>query len=197
MIRRRHSDDERVPRHAGEPLAPRSDLAAWLAAEALGDDAAAEAALGSLFAALPPVAPPRGLAERVLAETVWAVEPTPAEIARGWWRAAAMLAGLAAATVLAGGALAPSFVALLDPAAVVAGAVEGILAAVRAVGGWLGTAAHLADVLPWLGSAALLVVSSPQGVAAIIAGAALVALAIKVLHQVLERDRRLSYAEAS
>jgi hypothetical protein len=169
---------------------------AWLAAEAADDDAAAEAALGSLFAALPPVEPPRGLAQRVLAETVWDVEPTSAEIARGWWRAVAVLAGLAVFTVLAGGALAPAFVAALDPAARVAGFVDGIFAAAHAVGGGLGLAARLVDLLTWLGSAAVLVATSPQGVMAMLVAAALVALAIKVLHQVLERDRRLSYAEA-
>jgi hypothetical protein len=190
VIRRRQRQDERARRRRED------DLVAWLAAEAADDDAAAEAALGSLFAALPPVAPLPGLAQRVLAETVWAVEPTLAEIARGWWRAVAVLAGLAAVTVLAGGALAPALVALLDPAATVAGALDGILAAAHAVGGWLGTAAHLADVLPWIGSATLLVASSPEGVAALVAGSALVALAIKVLHQVLERDRRHSYVEA-
>jgi len=43
----------------------------------------------------------------------------------------------------------------------------------------------------------LLVASSPQAVVALALGSGLTALAIKVLHQVVERDRRLSYAEAN
>lgn len=185
--------DARRERAEQEPLPA---LAAWLAAEEADDDAGAEAALGSLFAALPPVDPPPGLTERVLAATVWSVEPTPTEVARGWWRAAAVLAGLALATLFAGGALAPSLVALVDPAAAVAGTLESLWVIARAAGGWLGVAASVADVLPRLGAAALLVASSPEAVAALVVGAALTALAIRVLHQVIERDRRLSYAEA-
>lgn len=190
MIRRRVRQEERPRRQAED------DLAAWLAAEAADDDSGAEAALGALFSALPPVDPPRGLAQRVLRETVWAVDASPAELARGWWRAVALLAGLAVATVLAGGALAPSVVGRLDPAAAVAGALEGLLALAHAFGAWLGTAARLVDVLPWLGSTALLVASSPEAVAALAVGSGLCALAIKILHQVVERDRRLSYVEA-
>lgn len=191
MIWRRQRQEQRPRRQAED------DLAAWLAAEAADDDAGAEVALGALFSALPPVAPPPGLAQRVLRETVWAVDPTPADVARGWWRAVAVLAGLAATTVFAGGALAPKVVARLDPAAVVAGALEGLFAVAHAFGAWLGTAAQLLDVLPWLRSTALLVASSPEVVAALVVGSGLFALAIKILHQVLERDRRLSYAEAS
>ena len=201
MSWRRHRDDGRAGRrgdgaaHGG--AAHGASLAAWLAAETADDDAAAETALASLFAALPPVAHPPGLAERVLAETVWAVEPTPAEVARGWWRAVGVLAGLAAVTVLAGGALAPSLVALLDPASALAGVFDGAVGLLAAFGGWLSTAARVADLVSWLGATTLLVASSPQMASALGAGAALVALAIKVLHQVLERDRRHSYAEAS
>lgn len=191
MIWRRQRQDERPRRRADE------DLAAWLAAEAADDDAGAEAALGALFAALPPVEPPPSLAQRVLRETVWAVDPTPAEAARGWWRAAALLAGLAAMTVFAGGAVAPSVLVRLDPAAAVAGALERLLAVAYAFGDWAATTAHLLDVLPWLGSTALLVASSPEVVAALVAGSGLCALAIKILHQVVERDRRLSHAEAN
>lgn len=191
MIGRRQRQEERTRRRAED------DLAAWLAAEAVDDDAGAETALGALFSALPPVEPPPGLAQRVLRETVWAVDASPAELARGWWRAAAVLAGLAVATVLAGGALAPSVVARLVPAAAVSGALEGLLAVLHGFGDWVATAAHLLDVLPWLGSMALLVASSPEVVAAVVAGSGLFALAIKILHQVVERDRRLSYVEAS
>jgi hypothetical protein len=191
VIWRRQRQEERPRRQADD------DLAAWLAAEAVDDDAGAEVALGALFSALPPVEPPPGLAQRVLRETVWAVDATPAEAARGWWRAAAVLAGLAAMTVFAGGALAPKVIARLDPAAAVAGALAGLLAVAHAFGAWVATGVHLLDVLPWLGSMALLVASSPQVVAALVIGSGLFALAIKILHQVVERDRRHSYVEAS
>lgn len=191
MIWRRQRQADRHRRQAED------DLAAWLAAEAVDDDAGAEAALGALFAALPPVEPPPGLAQRVLRETVWTVDASPAELARGWWRAAAVLAGLAVMTVFAGGALAPSVIGRLDPAAAVSGALESLLAVVHGFGDWVAAAAHLLDVLPWLGSMALLVASSPQVVAALVVGSGLFALAIKILHQVVERDRRHSYVEAS
>jgi hypothetical protein len=195
VIWRRHTRDEPAHRRAEDASRVDARLAEWLGAETADDDEAAEAALGALFAALPPVDPPPGLAQRVLAETVWAVDPTAAEMARGWWRAAAVLAGLALATALAGGALAPGVVALLDPAGAVSGALDGIVALLAAAGGWVATAARLADVLPWLGTTALRVASSPEVAGGLIVGAALVALAIGVLHQVLERDRRHSYAE--
>lgn len=191
MIWRRQRQEERPRRQADD------DLAAWLAAEAVDDDVGAEAALGALFSALPPVEPPPGLAQRVLRETVWAVDASPAELARGWWRAAAVLAGLAVMTVFAGGALAPSVIGRLDPAAAVTGALESLLAVVHGFGNWVATAAHLLDVLPWLGSMGLLVASSPEVVAALVVGSGLFALAIKILHQVVERDRRHSYVEAS
>lgn len=191
MTWRRQRNVKRSERQA------REDLLRWLAAEAEGDDSGAEVALGSLFSALPEIEPSPDLARRVLSETAWAVEATAAEAARGWWRAVAVLAGLATATVLAGSALVPSVVGLLDPAAVLAGTFESLLAVVHAIGGWLGTVVHLVDVLPWLGSATLLVASSPQAVVALTLGSGLTALAIKVLHQVVERDRRLSYAEAN
>jgi hypothetical protein len=195
VIWRRHTRDEPAHRRAEDAFRVDARLAEWLGAETAEDDEAAEAALGALFAALPPVDPPRGLAQRVLAETVWAVDPSAAEMARGWWRAAAVLAGLALATALAAGALAPGVVALLDPAGAVAGALDGIVALVAAAGGWVATAARLADVLPWLGTTALRVAASPEVAGGLLVGAALVALAIGVLHQVLERDRRHSYAE--
>lgn len=191
MTGRRHRNERRNERQAHQ------DLLRWLAAEDEGDEAGAEAALGSLFQALPRLEPSPDLSRRVLAETVWAVGPSAAEAARGWWRAVAVLAGLAAVTVLAGSAVVPSLVGLLDPAALLAGSFEALVALAHTIGGWSRTVVHLVDVLPWLGSATLLVASSPQAVVALTLGTGLTALAIKVLHQVVERDRRFSYAEAN
>jgi hypothetical protein len=51
-------------------------LARWLAAEQAGQDDAAEAALFELIEDLPPVPPPAGFADRVMAR--WALESSPA-----------------------------------------------------------------------------------------------------------------------
>lgn len=51
-------------------------LARWLAAEQAGQDEAAEAALFELLEDLPPVAPPAGFADRVMAR--WSLESAPA-----------------------------------------------------------------------------------------------------------------------
>ena len=45
---------------------PHTELERWLAAEAAGDDAAAEEAFGALFEALPRLAPRVGFTERVV-----------------------------------------------------------------------------------------------------------------------------------
>ena len=45
---------------------PHTDLERWLAAEAAGDDFAAEEAFGALFQALPRLAPRHGFSERVV-----------------------------------------------------------------------------------------------------------------------------------
>lgn len=65
----------------------------WLAAEENGRDDAAETALAALFEALPPLAPPAGFADRVLARAGLAV-PVPRRrsvFAARWLRALAML----------------------------------------------------------------------------------------------------------
>jgi len=65
----------------------------WLAAEEDGRDEAAEDALTALFEALPPLAPPAGFADRVLARAGLAV-PVPQRrsfFAARWLRALAML----------------------------------------------------------------------------------------------------------
>lgn len=98
----------------------RRATASFLAAEAKADDAAAEAALRTLFAALPRTAPRAGFAERVLA--VAGVAPPPASPVLRWAAVAAvLLAGLSL------GALAPALWALarhLEPAGLVAAGVE-------------------------------------------------------------------------
>lgn len=68
-------------------------LRRWLAAEEDGRDGDAETALAALFEALPPLAPPAGFADRVLARAGLAV-PVPERrslFALRWVRALAML----------------------------------------------------------------------------------------------------------
>src|SRR4028118_2063289 len=60
------------PRPAGRELLNR-----WLTAEHEGQDDAAEAELFALFEALPPLAPPAGFADRVLARAGLVAIPTP------------------------------------------------------------------------------------------------------------------------
>ena len=63
----------------------------WLAAEEDGRDEAAEDALTALFEALPPLAPPAGFADRVLARAGLAVPVPRRWFAARWLRALAML----------------------------------------------------------------------------------------------------------
>lgn len=66
-------------------------LRRWLAAEEDGREGDAETALAALFEALPPLAPPAGFADRVLARAGLAA-PVPARrFAARWLRVAAML----------------------------------------------------------------------------------------------------------
>jgi len=62
----------------------------WLAAERDGRDDEAEAALFALVEALPPLAPPAGFADRVLARAALAASPVPVRwtfVAAPWFRA--------------------------------------------------------------------------------------------------------------
>lgn len=77
----------------------------WLAAEEDGRDGDAEAALFALFEALPPLAPPAGFADRVLARAGLAPIPAPVPVRRNlfaslWLRALVTLSLLATGLAL-------------------------------------------------------------------------------------------------
>jgi len=173
----------------------REALVRWRAAEAAGDDARAEEALAALFGALPPVEPSPGLVGRVLRETVWARRPASGASPWAVWRPFALPAGLAVALLLAAAGLvasaASSAVAWLTPGAAMAGGVEAVVAVFRSLGRWVEPAVHvLLGLLRAAGD--LAAVASTTPVVALVAAALLGAAAsLKVLHDVVERDRRV------
>jgi hypothetical protein len=177
---------------------PPDALERWLAAERSGLDDDAEAALAELLVELPRPAPPAGFAERVLARTL----PSPHRRwlgRRTWGRRAALGLAAAAAALLSLSpfwlpALAPAISALLG-AASVAGLVQAGFHAAVAAGEGVAALAALAYKLLLLDRA----VAEPLATTpvAALAGACLLvsALAMRLLYDLIQRDRRWVYAD--
>ena len=167
---------------------PHTDLERWLAAEAAGDDLAAEAAFGALFHALPQVAPSPGFGERVLME-LREREREPESGRVPWlWKAA-----VAAAVALAG--LAAGFLPLLRRIPIdVPGPAEIVSAAARGVAwlaGWLGAGLDVWETLARLGGAIGTAAATPQIATAMMGSALVSALALYTLHHLLVYERRV------
>ncbi|MBV8201397.1 MAG: hypothetical protein JOZ15_12310 [Acidobacteria bacterium] len=188
-------------------------LERWLAAERSGLDDAAEGALAELLVELPQPAPPPGFAERVLARALPSLPHLlvgrPGWPARG--RRAAL--GLAAAAVVAL-SLSPLWLRTLAPgvpAALAARATPAITAVLRAanVSRLLQAGLHaavaagqgLADLAAIASQLLLLVRAVAEPLAtppvAVLAGACLAVsvLAMRLLYELIQRDRRWVRAE--
>src|SRR5687768_5264602 len=121
----------------------RIEIERWLAAEAAGDEAAAEAAFGAATHRLPRLAPRAGFSQRV----AWAVRPEPARArVRVPW---AERLGLAAALSLAGLAAAflPALRALPIDLPRPSALIDGLTRSVAWVGGRLGAGLEVWDTL--------------------------------------------------
>lgn len=179
----------------------------WLKAEDGGDDAAAEAALTALFAVLPARAPAPGFADRVLAA---AAPARRGERAGGWSRVRARLAalvpaalgspwgrpavalGLVAAALglpLFSGALV-SLVSAVRPALLAPAAADALVMAT----GWVASSLRLGRWLAAFAGTLLTPLESPA-VAALLGACLLVpALALRLLHDLIQRERNWTHA---
>ena len=162
-----------------------TDLERWLAAEAAGDDLAAEQAFGAAFAAMPRLTPPPGFTERV----VMAFDREPDTGRASWlWKAA-----LAIAVALAG--LATGLLPLLrwipirlpDVGDVLAAAARGL----AWLGQWLGTALDVWGSLARIGGAIGTAAQTPEIATAMLGSALISALALYSLHHLLVYERRV------
>jgi hypothetical protein len=160
-----------------------TDLERWLAAEAAGDDFAAEEAFGAAFAAMPRLVPPPGFTERV----VMAFDREPDTGRATWlWKAA-----LAAAVALAG--VATGFLPLLrwipiplpDVGDVLAAAARGL----AWLDQWLRTAFDVWGTLARIGGAIGTAAQTPEIATAMMGSALISALALYSLHHLLVYER--------
>jgi hypothetical protein len=163
---------------------PHTDLERWLAAEAAGDDLAAEEAFRTLFEAMPRLAPLPGFAERV----VMALHEPETGRASWLWKAA-----LAAAVALAG--LAAGFLPLLRWIPVqVPGASDVVATAARGLawlGRWLGAGLDIWESLARIGGAIGAAAQTPEIASAMIGSALISSLALYTLHHLLVYERRV------
>ncbi|HVR09401.1 MAG TPA: hypothetical protein VMW75_15235 [Thermoanaerobaculia bacterium] len=181
------------------PTQPPPDaLARWLAAESSGFDDAAEAALAELLVELPRPVPPAGFAERVMAQALPASRRR--QLARRTWRwCAALGPAVATATLLLLypvwlPAVAPAISTLLRAASIARWLKAGI-EAVTAAGQGLALLASVADKLLLLFRAVAEPLASPS--VAILAGAGLLVsvVALRLLYDLAQRDRRWVHAD--
>lgn len=177
---------------------PPDALERWLAAESSGLDDAAEAALAELLVELPRPAPPDGFAARVLARAVPVARRRRFLRRAGGWSAALGLAAAAGVLLLLAPAwlpaAAPAVNALLRPASPAA-LLEAAIHALLAAGRWLALgAAYFNKVLLLVRAVAEPLASAPV---ALLAGACLLVsvLALRLLYDVVQRDRRWVYAD--
>jgi len=154
----------------------------WLAAEAAGDDFAAEEAFGTLFEGLPRLAPHPGFSERV----VMALREPDTGRASWLWKAA-----LAAAVALAG--IAAGLLPLLrwlpiqapSPAEVVAAAARGL----AWLGRWLSAGLDIWETLARVGGAIGTAAQTPEIATAMMGSALVSAAALYTLHHLLVYER--------
>ena len=164
----------------------RHEIESWLAAEAAGDEAAAEAAFGAAFARMPRLHPAPGFAERV----AWAAAPVTAG-APAWPVWSARL-GLGASLALAG--LATAFLPVLRvlpfEAPSLGRLVQEGVGALAWVGDRLAAGLAVWEFLARIGNAVSTAAATPQAASALIGSATLSALALYTLNRMLTLERR-------
>jgi hypothetical protein len=162
-----------------------TDLERWLAAEAAGDDFAAEKAFGALFEALPRLAPRSGFVERVIMVTA----PEPKPWLAGWMWKAAVVAAVSLAGLAAGLLPLVRWIPIQVPGAgeILAAGAHGVAWLDR----WLRAGLDVWDMLARVGSAIGLVAATPQIASAMIGSALVSSLALYSLHHLLVYERRV------
>jgi hypothetical protein len=173
----------------------------WLAAEEDGRDSDAETALFALFGALPPLAPPAGFADRVLARAGLAPIPALVPVRRNLF-ASLWLRALVALSLLITGLALPWLSEILRSAAGVASVSWSLADLVRLGTGALialshGLAAALAvwDWLLGIGRALAAPFATPA-MALVMIGCLLVSLvAFHFLRNLISRDRSWIHVE--
>jgi hypothetical protein len=165
---------------------PHTELERWLAAEAAGDDVAAEEAFGTLFEALPRLAPRAGFTERVVM-TLRESHREP-ETGRASWLGKALLA---AAVSLAG--IAVGLLPLLRLAPVrIPSLGDVVTAAARGIAGfgsWLRAGLDVWGTLARVGDAIGKAAATPEIATAMMGSALISALALYTLHHLLVYER--------
>ena len=167
---------------------PHTELERWLAAEAAGDDVAAEEAFGALFEALPRLSPRAGFTERVVM-TLRESQREP-ETGRATWVGKAALAAALALGGIAAGLL--PLVRLLPIRIPSLGDVA--TAAARGIawlGGWLGAGLDVWGTLARVGDAIGKAAATPEIATAMMGSALISALALYTLHHLLVYERRV------
>jgi hypothetical protein len=164
---------------------PHTDLERWLAAEAAGDDLAAEEAFDAVFAAMPRLVPPPGFTERV----IMAFDREPDTGRATWlWKAA-----LAAAVALAG--LTTGLLPLVRWFPIRLPSVGDVFAAAARglawLEQWLRTALDIWGTLARIGGAIGAAAQTPEIATAMMGSALISAAALYSLHHLLVYERRV------
>lgn len=155
----------------------------WLAAESVGDEERAEAALMAAIGALPRFAPSPGFAGRVMS----AVAPAPSPV---WAPATRVAAVLAFALVGTAAGLLPALGSLPVRAPSLGVIAQAVLGALAWLGGWISTGFDIWDALSGLGRALAVAASTPQVASGLAATVVVVSLAFYTLHRLLTPERR-------
>lgn len=162
------------------------EMDAWLTAEAAGDEDAADAAFGAMFAGLPRLHPTPGFAGRVVRAAV----PRPARAAalELWGGRLALGASLALAGIAL--ALLPALRALPLDLPGISGVLQAGTETLAWIGGRLAAGIALWDFLATVGRAISVAAATPQAASALFGSATLSGLALYTLDRMLTLERR-------
>lgn len=165
----------------------RKELERWLAAEAAGDETAAERAFGAVFARMPRLHPAPGFAERV----VWAAAPGSVRrpVLELWGGRFALALSLSLAALAVG--LLPSLSLLPVEAPSLAALLQAGNDLLSWFGGRLGAGLAVWSFLSRIGAAISIAIATPQAASALLGSATLSGLALYTLNRMLTPERRI------
>jgi hypothetical protein len=169
-------------------------LTRWLAAERTGRPEEADAALARLLGGLPPLAPPRGFAGRVLAKAGVVAVRQATRWASPWLRAALAASTVAVALSLL---LVPGLLAAVASLWDTGSVVQAMVAAFTESAVGLASALRLGELLVTLGRALALPLLTPEALAAAVVCLALSALSLRFLRDLSLRERSLTYVQSN
>ncbi|HVS00159.1 MAG TPA: hypothetical protein VMW27_26265 [Thermoanaerobaculia bacterium] len=166
-------------------------LLRWLAAESEDRADEAEEALFELFAALPPLSPPAGFADRVLARAVVAAPARAVRSAR-WmrWMVGLGLLAIALSLVFVPGTLA-ALAGLWSFAEFFEAAVRSVVDASL----WLTSALQIGQTVFTVGEALSLSLARPGMVGLVVVCLLIAAAALRFLRDLVARDRSWAYVD--